>query len=114
MTPIALPDGCADVVISNGAINLAPDKAQVLAGGVPGAQTGGRLQVADMGRTHRSDAACCAGNESWRDCVSGTARSRGKFTELLVAAGSWREVVALPGLPNSGHTRGRCSWQQGG
>ncbi len=87
MTKLPLPDGTADAVISNGAINLAEDKDAVLEEVFRVLRPGGRLQIADMVR-HPSieDDACCSGEESWADCVSGTLESD-TFLSMLSKAG---------------------------
>jgi arsenite methyltransferase len=43
-----VPDGWADVVISNGVLNLSPDKGQVLTEMNRALKPGGRLQIADI------------------------------------------------------------------
>ena len=87
MTELPLPDCTADVVISNGAINLAEDKDAVLGEAYRVLRPGGRLQIADMVRdTSTEDSACCSGEESWADCVSGTLEPN-TFLSMLTKAG---------------------------
>lgn len=88
MAKLPLPDTSADVVISNGAINLAADKDAVLEEVFRILRPGGRLQVADMVRDpSNTDSACCSGSkESWADCVSGTLRPE-VFLDTLGNAG---------------------------
>jgi SAM-dependent methyltransferase len=48
MEQIPLPDGWADLVISNGVLNLAPDKQKVLTEMHRVLRPGGRMQIADI------------------------------------------------------------------
>jgi SAM-dependent methyltransferase len=87
MTELPLPDCTADAIISNGAINLTEDKDAVLKEIIRVLRPDGRLQIADMVR-HPSieDSACCSGEESWADCVSGTLEPD-TFLSMLTKAG---------------------------
>jgi SAM-dependent methyltransferase len=87
MAELPLPDCIADVVISNGAINLAADKRAVLEEAFRVLRSGGRLQIADMVRDPSTRAAPgCSGEESWADCVSGTLEPD-TFLSMLTRAG---------------------------
>jgi arsenite methyltransferase len=87
MTELPLPDCTADIVISNGAINLTEDKDAVLEEVIRVLRPGGRLQIADMVRhPFIEDSACCSDEESWADCVSGTLEPD-TFLSMLTKAG---------------------------
>jgi ubiquinone/menaquinone biosynthesis C-methylase UbiE len=48
MEELPVPDGWADVVISNGVLNLTPDKRRVLGEMSRVLRSGGRLQIGDI------------------------------------------------------------------
>ncbi|MBU6336109.1 MAG: arsenite methyltransferase [Chloroflexi bacterium] len=88
---IPLPDRTTDVVISNCVINLAPDKARVLADACRVLRPGGRLAVSDI--VFDGDLADLPVSEaelrtalSWAGCFAG-ALTVGRYRELLRAAG---------------------------
>jgi len=87
VTVLPLPDCTADVVISNGAINLVADKYAVLGEVFRVLRPGGRLQIADMVRDPSiRDSPGGTGEESWADCVSGTLEPDA-FLSMLARAG---------------------------
>ena len=107
MTELPLPDCTADVVISNGAINLTEDKDTVLAEAYRVLRPGGRLQIADMVRdTSTRNSACCSGEESWANCVSGTLEPN-TFLSMLTKAGFVNvELVGFTGYRTATSTTG--------
>jgi len=82
---LPLPPASADVVISNGAINLAQDKTRVFREIHRILRPHGRLQFADM---VRRDTCCEATGKdgSWADCVAGTLTPE-QYLKLLQEAG---------------------------
>lgn len=94
----ALPigDGWADVVISNGVLNLVPDKAAALAEMRRVLRPGGRLQLADI-VLGRSVADASKHDVSlWTGCIAG-GLPRAELAALLEAAG-FAEVQVLDGV----------------
>ena len=84
----ALPfaDGTFDAVISNGVINLSPDKAQVFAEAARVLRPGGRLALSDI-VTDRPISTVTAGHaDLWAACIAGAA-PRSEYLGHLAAAG---------------------------
>jgi arsenite methyltransferase len=83
---LPIEDGWADVVISNGVLNLVADKAQAFAEIFRVLRPGGRLQFADIvvGRPVPAEAICNI--DLWTDCIAGGQSCDG-WRQLLHAAG---------------------------
>ncbi len=92
---LPIEDGWADVVISNGVLNLVPDKASALAEMYRVLRPGGRLQIADimLGRPVPDDS---KGDVTlWTGCIAGGLL--GRELETFVAAAGFIEVELVPG-----------------
>jgi arsenite methyltransferase len=92
----ALPvaDGWADVVISNGVLNLVADKAQALAEAFRVLRPGGVLQFADIAVGGVVPAAARCDIELWTDCIAG-GLSVDEWSELIQRAGFVDQAVGL-------------------
>jgi len=107
MSKLPLPDCSTDIVISNGAVNLAGDKPAVLGEAYRVLRPGGRLQIADMVRDpHAGDSACCGNHESWADCVSGTLEPDTFLTLLTEAGFVDAQLVGFSGYRTASRTIG--------
>ena len=100
---LPLQDAIADVVISNGAINLSPHKPCVFKEAFRILRPGGRFQFADMVREDAAEATSCG---SWADCVSGTVEPS-RYLDMLTAAGFRNaELVSFTGYRTAPTTIG--------
>lgn len=106
---LPVDDGWADVVISNGVLNLVADKRRAFAEAHRILRPGGRLQFADIavGGEVPADARCDV--DLWTDCIAG-GRSTDDWVELLSSAGFVDIEVGEPvdtfgGAPGEGNAR---------
>lgn len=103
MQVLPLGDATADVVLSNGAINLSAHKPCVFKEIFRVLKPGGRVQFADMVRESRHQNPAVG---SWADCVSGTVEPQ-RYLELLDTAGFREaEMVSFTGYRTAASTMG--------
>ncbi|MCK9382982.1 MAG: methyltransferase domain-containing protein [Sulfuritalea sp.] len=104
---LPLPAACADVVISNGAINLVSDKATAFNEIFRILRRGGRLHFADMVRVQaRKDFCTNDSAESWANCVSGTLSAENILSTLQDAGFTAVELAGHTDYRTSESTRG--------
>src|SRR2546427_315625 len=85
-TRIPLPDASADVVTSNGVLNLVPDKPAAFREIFRVLKPGGRLQLADIVVQVDVGAVCGLNPQLWADCIGGAAVEP-EYMETIRAAG---------------------------
>jgi SAM-dependent methyltransferase len=79
-------DECFDCVISNGVVNLSPDKQRVFAETARVLRPGGRLAIADIVTTRQLTEAIVSNADLWASCIGG-ATQHDTYRNLIEAAG---------------------------
>ena len=79
-------DESADCVISNGVINLAPDKERVFAEAARLLRPGGRLAIADIVSEHQLKESIVCDADLWASCIGGAAQ-QDAYREAIENAG---------------------------
>jgi arsenite methyltransferase len=83
---LPVDDGSFDCVISNGVINLAPDKAAVFAEAARVLKPGGRLAIADIISERQMKESTVCDADLWAACIGGAAQ-RDAYREAIEGAG---------------------------
>ena len=83
---LPLEDASADCVISNGVINLAPDKGKVFAEATRVLRSGGRLAIADIVSKEQLKESIVCNAELWAACIGGAAQEDA-YREAIEGAG---------------------------
>jgi len=83
---IPLPDASADVLISNGVINLAPDKAKVFREAARLLKSGGRLAISDIVTEVQLPETIVCNSTLWAACIGGAAQ-QDNYRDLIEGAG---------------------------
>ena len=90
-------DASVDCMISNGVINLSPDKPAVFAAAARALRSGGRMALADIVTAQQLPEGVTCDASLWAACIGG-AMQRDGYREAIEAAGfqiqTWRENTA--------------------
>lgn len=83
---LPLGDGTVDCVISNGVINLCPDKKAVFAEAARVLKPGGRLAIADIISEQQLKDSIVCNADLWASCIGGAAQ-QDRYVEAIESAG---------------------------
>jgi arsenite methyltransferase len=81
-----LPDGLADVVISNGVINLATDKSKVFGEAARLLKSGGRFAISDIVTEVQLPETIVCNSTLWAACIGGAAQ-QDNYRQMIADAG---------------------------
>jgi arsenite methyltransferase len=87
-----IDDASVDVVISNGVINLSPDKAKVFAAAAAALREGGRLAIADIVSDTQLPETITCDASLWAACIGG-AMQREDYRALIESTGLEIETI---------------------
>lgn len=87
-----VPDGTIDVVISNGVVNLSPDKETVFRAAAAALRPGGVLALADIVTAKKLPEGVTCDASLWAACIGGAAQ-RDDYLGLIESAGFVVETV---------------------
>jgi SAM-dependent methyltransferase len=85
-------DGSIDCVISNGVINLAPDKPAVFQAAAAAMRPGGRMAISDIVTAVRLPDAVTCDASLWAACIGGAAQ-REDYLDMIRAAGFHLDTI---------------------
>lgn len=83
---LPVPDAMVDCVISNGVINLVPDKPAVFAEAARVLRPGGRLAIADIVTEQQLTEAIVCNADLWASCIGGAAQQE-VYLQAIESAG---------------------------
>jgi len=89
---LPVEDESADCVISNGVINLSPDKQQVFAEAARVLRPGGRLAIADIVSEQQLKDSIVCDADLWASCIGGAAQ-QDAYHDAIEAAGLRIEAI---------------------
>jgi arsenite methyltransferase len=89
-------DDSADCVISNGVINLSPDKERVFAEAARLLRPGGRLAIADIGSERQLKESIDCDADLWASCIGGAAQQDAYRTAIEAAGLRIEEIRENP------------------
>jgi len=89
---LPFPEASLDVVISNGVINLAPDKRRVFSEVARVLRPGGRLAIADIIAEMELTPQIVANTDLWASCIGGAAQ-QDAYQEAIEASGLRLELM---------------------
>jgi ubiquinone/menaquinone biosynthesis C-methylase UbiE len=82
---VPVADGTVDCVVSNGVINLSPDKPRVFVEAARVLRPGGRMALADIVTERRLADAIVSDADLWAACIGGAAQER-DYQQAIEAA----------------------------